>query len=332
MKKSGKSTIIQVIVFLGIGIALIFWQYRSMDPDQRDEMFAAIQQVRLIYFLPGLLIGFLSHYFRALRWKLLMQPVHIYPATANSIFAVLTGYLVNALIPRMGEVAKCTVLAKYEKVPVDKLLGTILAERAFDTVCLLVIFLITLLSQYDIIAPFAWDLYRKIFFDAAGNFILMRIVLFVLACVIVLAASLFFYRKIKDTKIGKIIARVGDGLKAIVQVRQKALFLLYTILIWTMYTMMAILGFYMLPDMAGLPWLAGLSIITFGSVAMIVTPGGLGAFPPVVASILLLYGIAQPLGIAYGWVNWSMQTLIVLLLGIFSLVFLPVYNRKRHVS
>lgn len=331
MKKPGKSTVIQVIIFLGIGIGLIFWQYRSMDPDQRDALFAAIQQVRLIYFFPGLLIGFLSHYFRALRWKLIMQPVHIYPTTANSVFAVLIGYLVNALIPRMGEVAKCTVLAKYEKVPLDKLLGTILAERAFDTLCLFCIFVLTLLSQYAIIGPFAREMYRNIFLDAAGNFILMRILLFVLAGVIILALSIFFYRKIKNTKLGKIIARIGDGLRAIIQVRQKVLFLVYTLLIWTMYTFMAILGFYMLPDMDNLTWMAGLSIITFGSVAMIITPGGLGAFPPIVASILLLYGIAHPLGIAYGWVNWSLQTLIVILLGIFSLVFLPLYNRKRHV-
>ncbi len=332
MNKVRSSTIIQVVIFLGIGVGLIIWQYRAMDPEQRAAMIAAIQHIRIIYFLPALLVGFLSHYFRALRWKLLLQPLHIYPTTTNSLFAVLIGYLVNTLIPRMGEVAKCTVLAKYEKVPADKMVGTILAERAFDMVCLMIIFVIALSAQHTIISPFARALYHNTFFDASGNFIWMRIIGVLLVCAAGLAAFIFIYKKIKNTRAGNIISRIGAGLKAILQVRQKVLFLVYTLLIWSMYTIMAILGFYMLPDMTQLPWLAGLSIIAFGSIAMIITPGGLGAYPPVVASILLLYGIAHPLGIAYGWVNWSVQTLVVLLLGIISLVFLPVYNRKRHVS
>lgn len=332
MAASKRSTIIQVIIFLGIGIALIFWQYYAMDEKQRREMLDAMKAVRYIYFLPALVMGFFSHYFRALRWKLLLKPIDIKPTTANTLFSVLIGYLVNALIPRMGEVAKCTVLAKYENVPADKMVGTILAERAFDMLCFVIIFFMTLLLQYEIISPYAIELYHKIFFDKEGAFIWIRIVALIVFLLIALLGFIFVYRKIKHTKIGNITKRIGEGLKTILQVKEKWLFLLYTILIWSLYTGIAILGFYMMPGMSHLPWLAGLAVIAIGTIAIIITPGGLGAFPPIVATILLLYGIPTPLGKAYGWVNWSMQTVIVLILGLSSLIILPLYNRNRNAQ
>ncbi|RYZ46228.1 MAG: flippase-like domain-containing protein, partial [Sphingobacteriales bacterium] len=177
MSKKNLSTALQLIIFLSLGVGLIIWQYNGLSDGEKSKMFEAMQHVRWIYAFPIFLIGFLSHFFRALRWKLLLRPLQIFPTTANTTFSVLIGYLANTLIPRSGEVAKCTVLAKYEKVPADKLIGTIIAERAFDTVSLLAIVFITLGLQYDIIYPVAEEYYRKLFTDpASGRFIWMRIV------------------------------------------------------------------------------------------------------------------------------------------------------------
>lgn len=300
-----------------------------MSGTEKTEMFAAFQHVRWIYGLPIFLIGFLSHLFRALRWKQLLQPLQIYPSTANTTFSVLIGYLANTLVPRLGEVAKCTVLAKYEKVPADKLVGTIIAERAFDTVCLLTIVFITLGVQYDIIYPFARELYAKIFTDAAGNFIWNRILIALGIILLGIAAFILLYRKIKNSKVGHIIKGIGEGLKAIGKVRKKGLFLLYTLLIWSGYTGAVIVGFYAIPETEHLPMLAGLSVITFGSIGMIATPGGIGAYPVIVAQVLLLYGLSEGIGLAYGWVSWAAQTVIVLILGLAALILLPLYNRNK---
>lgn len=332
MNQSKRTTVIQVIIFLSISAGLIVWQFEAMDKAQRGEMLKALQQVKYIYILPAGVAAFLSHYFRSLRWKLLLRPLDIHPTTANTLFAVLTGYLFNALIPRLGEVAKCGVLAKYEKAPVDKMIGSIVAERVFDMLCLMIIFLIVLLTQYHIVSPYAIELYHKAFFNAGGDFVWMRIVLATAALIVCIAAGYFVYRKIRHTKAGHFINRMLDGLKTILHISEKGLFLLYTLLIWLMYTTVAVLGFYMLPGLDHLSWLAGLSIVAFGSIAVIVTPGGLGAFPIVTSAVLFLYGIDKAIGTAYGWVNWSMQTCIVILLGLFSLILLPIYNRKRHAK
>src|SRR5690606_18681838 len=138
-------TILQYIVFFGLGALLIWWQYSKLTPEDLSEIFSAFKEVehRLWLLIPVFIVGFLSHFFRALRWKLLLEPVDLKPSTMNITFAVLIGYLVNLLIPRMGEVARCSVLAKYEREPVDKIVGTIVAERAFDMVCLILITLLT---------------------------------------------------------------------------------------------------------------------------------------------------------------------------------------------
>lgn len=330
MSKKTASTILQLIIFLGLGIGLIVWRYNAMGEQEKADMFAAFRHVRWWYSVPIFLIGFLSHYFRALRWKLILEPLNIHPSTANTTFSVLIGYLANALVPRLGEVAKCTVLAKYEEVPADKLVGTIIAERAFDLVCLLVILFATLGLQYDVIYPFARDLYLKIFTDASGHFIWARIGIASGILVLIIAAIVLLYRKIKDSKVGHIIKGIGEGLKAIALVRRKSLFFLHTLLIWSGYTGAIIVGFHALPETELVPVLAGLAVISFGSIGMIVTPGGIGAYPVIVAQVLLLYGLSEGIGLAYGWVSWAAQTTIILVLGLASLLLLPLYNRNKN--
>lgn len=330
MSKKTISTLLQLIIFLSLGIALMIWRYNAIEPQDKADMFAAFRNIRWGWAGPVLVIGFLSHYFRALRWKLLLRPLDIYPTTANTTFAVLIGYLANILVPRMGEVAKCTVLAKYEDVPAEKLVGTIIAERAFDLSCLILILFLTLFIQFDIIYPFAKELYLKIFTDGSGNFYWLRIGIALIVLAGMIICCILLARKLKGSKVGKIIAGIGEGLKAILKVKQKGLFFLYTFLVWAMYIALVIIGFWALPETEHITLLAAFSIITFGSVGMIVTPGGIGAYPVIVAEVLLLYGINAGIGFAYGWVSWTAQTVVVIVLGLGALILLPLYNRKKH--
>ncbi|MBS1590370.1 MAG: flippase-like domain-containing protein, partial [Bacteroidetes bacterium] len=152
MKKKTVLTLFQYIIFFGLGAILIWWQYTKLSPLDKNEIFASFHAVKgKIWLLaPVLIIGFLSHLFRALRWKLLLAPLKLKPSTPNITFAVLIGYLVNLLVPRMGEVARCSVLAKYEQEPVDKIVGTMVAERSFDFICLVFVTLLTFVLQIDV--------------------------------------------------------------------------------------------------------------------------------------------------------------------------------------
>lgn len=325
INKKTVSTILQLVIFIGLAVVLIIWQMRRMNAAEQAEMFAAVRSARLWYIFPVLVVGYFAHYFRALRWKLLLEPLDIRPSNANTLFAVMIGYLVNAFLPRFGEVAKCTVLAKYENVPADKMVGTIVAERAFDVVCLIVVIVCSVGFQVDVIGSYAAEKFQQLQAEKGHTLLYAGIGL-----VVFIALLALFYQRIKRTKVGHVIKGIGDGVKSIMHLKRRWLFFVYTVGIWSGYLGMLLLGFACMPATEHLGPMVGLTILAFGSIGMILTPGGIGAYPPIVAAILLLYGINQQQGSAFGWVAWSAQTIVVLVLGILSLILLPLYNRTKH--
>lgn len=326
MNKKTLVTILQYVVFLGLGVAIIFYMSSQLSDEQKDSMIDAIKGVKLWLLVPIFIVGFLSHYFRALRWKLLLQEVDIRPGITNTTFSVMIGYLANLVLPRAGEVAKCTVLARYEKVPADKMIGTIVAERAFDLLCLIIITIAAVVLQADVIGEYAEDVFGKV--SEKTNvflFVLIAGILMVITLVLV-------YRRFRESKIGRFIKGLTDGVKSIVNLRTRGLFLLYTLLIWLSYWFLIVLGFWSMAELEHLSGLCALVVLIFGSVGMITTQGGIGAYPYLVGKILLFYGVAEAYGLAFGWLSWSVQTGIVIILGVISLILLPIYNNTRKTD
>ena len=317
--------ILQYLVFLGLGIGIIYYMFHNMKPEDKAAMFQSMKQTRIWIIIPVLISGFLSHWFRALRWKLMLRPLNIFPTTTNTTLAILIGYLVNLLVPRMGEVAKCTVLAKYEHVPADKMVGTVVAERAFDVLVLGIITLAAFALQSDVIGDFVNN---KILSAFAAKTTLIAIAISGMIFMILLLV--YVYRKYKHSKIGRFLKGMMDGVGSIWHLRNRWQFILYTILIWGMYYLQVMMGFWSLPATEHLGWLCALVVLVFGSVGMIATPGGLGAYPALVAMILGFYGLSNADGQALGWVAWSAQAIILLALGIVALIVLPIFNRNKH--
>lgn len=324
MTKKTFITILQYVTFLGLGIAIIFYMFGKLSEQEKQEMLISIKSVRAAYLLPILFIGFLSHWFRALRWKLMLEPLHIRPSTTNTTFAVLIGYLANLVLPRAGEVAKCTVLARYERVPADKMIGTIVAERIFDLICLISVTAFAFTMEADVIGKFAEEKIGRIS-EKTHIFVILIIAFLLMMVVLVLV-----YRRYKETRAGRFIRGLGDGLQSIVRMKKRWQFLGYTVLIWSMYLALLILGFRSMPATQHLSVMTGLVVLVFGSVGMITTQGGIGAYTYLVAETLRFYNLDQAHGQAFGWLSWAVQTGIVLILGIAALILLPIYNRKQH--
>ncbi len=155
-------TALQTIVFAIIGIALVYWRYNALSDIDKQAMFDAFSEINWWWIIPIIIVSYFSHYFRALRWQQLLNSVNIPTRRTNTILAVLIGYLANLFVPRLGEVAKCTVLAKYEHQPADKIIGTVIVERLFDMICFIIIFFITIALQYDYIAPYALKVWNTL--------------------------------------------------------------------------------------------------------------------------------------------------------------------------
>ncbi len=335
MKKKAL-TILQYIFFFGLGIFLVWWSIRDLDKNDIEKIKESLKNARYYLIFPVLAILIISHYIRALRWKLLIEPLG-YPVRGfNAFLAVMIGYLTNLAFPRLGEVVKCTALARYEKAPVDKLIGTVILERIIDTLCLLVIFGITLAIQ-----PGIYQQIIDTFFHSSGgqkadksSLLLFLVVIGAIVLIAVAAWMLIKKKSFKDLiqMIKKIIRSVWEGITTIRHLKKRMKFLVFTIIIWICYFSCGYIGFFALRETTQYGIREAFTVLSAGSIGVIVTPGGIGAYPIIIEKTMQLYGLQKGIALAFGWLLWLVQTLILLAGGFFSFVAMTYYNKKRPVE
>ena len=328
-------SIIQYVLFLGAGIFLVWWQFTSMDAAGKKEFYAALSNTNYWLMIPVFLMSLLSHLSRSMRWKIIMEPLG-YKPSLNNVFAVtMVGYFANSAIPRLGEVLKCSLLAKFEKLKIDKLFGTILVERTFDFVCYLLFIGITVLLQIDLIGNYVSGKLKAIG-SGGGMPIWLKIgIVFIIIISVVLMLKLLVKKYPSNsliTKLSGFLSGIVAGFKTIRTMKKKRLFLAHTFFIWSMYLLQVYVGFYAMEATAQLSIYAAFSVLTLSTLAMIATPGGMGSFPVFVAQTLLIYGVATPQGKAFGWLLWGANTLIVVIVGLIALLLLPYMNKQKKLQ
>jgi uncharacterized protein (TIRG00374 family) len=276
---------------------------------------------------------FFGHYIRAIRWRLLIEPLGYKPSKANTFFAVMIGYLANQAVPRLGEVLKCTVLARYEKIPADKLIGTIILERIIDALTLLVVFAITLLIQ-----PQIYTQLLDTFFSSpapAEKKNLAGWVIGLIALGVLLIALIIWMvkkkKKLSDLKIlfKKIARSIVQGVSSIKHLRKRKQFVLLTIILWTIYLLGGYIGFFALQETGHYGIKEAFTVLSAGSIGMIATPGGIGAYAWLIQQTMLLYGLNSGIALAFGWILWLAQTAVILIGGLISFVAIPYYNKRK---
>jgi uncharacterized membrane protein YbhN (UPF0104 family) len=276
----------------------------------------------------------LSHYSRALRWKILMEPLGYKPSNFNTFASVMIGYLVNAGVPRLGEVVKCTLLSRYEKLRADKLVGTIVMERAVDVVCLVIVFLLAIIFQGHVIGDFVFNAFGKFFTDKTGHTSITKLIIGISLIAVFLTILYFILKRFGHidaiAKIKNVIKGILHGLSSIRFIKHKGLFLFHTVLIWALYLFSTTAGIYALQETSHLGFGGGLTTLVMGSIGMIISPGGIGAYALVVAKLMKLYGLDEDtIGAALGWLLWSVQTVIILVGGVIFFALFSYYNKKE---
>jgi uncharacterized membrane protein YbhN (UPF0104 family) len=316
--------------FFLLGIALIWWSLHQIPAEEWTKFTLALKQSKLWIVFPVFIILGLSHFLRALRWRLIMEPLGYQPSIANTYFAVLIGYLANLAIPRLGEVLKCTLLAKYEKVPAEKIVGTIVAERAFDVLSLGIVFLLALGLQFNVIKA-GWNQLKNqtatpLINSNEGNW---KIYLYVGIGVILLALFFILRKRIPTivASIKQILSGIWEGVMSATKLKQQKLFFVYSIGIWFLYLLATYVGLYATAGTES-SFATAISCLAYASIGMILTPGGIGAYAYFMAKVLELNGVDYTLGLANGTLQWFSQFLIVLVLGGLSLILLPIINKQ----
>ncbi len=329
-------TVLQYLFFAALAAFFVWLSVKDMDSQKWAQLKDALDRANYWLLVPVLGLLLISHWLRALRWRQLIEPMGYEPSKINCFLGVMIGYFVNLGAPRLGEVVKCTILARYEKVPVDKLVGTIVAERAFDVICLAIVFGLTFLFQFHVIHSLTADKTAALFQGANGHTSILKIVLVVavlLVAFLLVRWVLSRWGHINIIKKAKaVFINIWHGLTSVRALKNKPLFFVYSIGIWCMYLLSTWFGFFAISATSHLTITDALSVLAMGSVGMIVSPGGIGAYALLVQKTVTFYDVpAVPYGLALGWLLWFGQFLSFILFGTVSFILLPIINKRRIV-
>ncbi|MCC9165308.1 lysylphosphatidylglycerol synthase transmembrane domain-containing protein [Pontibacter harenae] len=319
-------------LLLALSALLMWYALKELD---FEKMWAELRNADVLWVLVSVVMGAAAYFSRAYRWQMQIKPTGYHPSLRNTYNAMMVGYLANLVLPRMGELARCSVLKRTEGLPVDTGFGTVIAERVIDMVMLLFVLGLTFLVEFGRIQEFflglLTDRYNSLEQTVTSLYWLIGLLA---ALAVVLAATMlvFLKRLHRNSYFNKAVAfmkGVIKGIFSIGKVKNQGSFWGHTIFVWFMYYACAVVVFYALPSTSDLTWRAGLSVLVAGSLGMAApVQGGVGVYHLVVQSTLLLYGVPKEAGMAYALLAHTSQTLLVVLMGVIS--FMATMLKRRN--
>lgn len=341
-KKSILITILQFILFVGLGVFFIWLSLRSLSKDDMRAIWqsmGSINHPRCWALLAcAAVMAILADIARAVRAKILIEPLGYKPRFSMVFYSVMVCYLANLALPRLGEVLRCSFLQRFENVPFQKSLGTVLTERAVDIICWLALLLVVIAMNTGMLSNVIIDHETQMsvgmWMEQKGLSIVGNYFIYILIGTILLFYLLFrltrkwwmkfaWYRKMRNFFIG-----LWQGIISIKDLPHPGHYIIWTAIMWVCYYLGTFLCFFAIPYLHGLGPGAALAVLTFGTIAFIISQGGLGSYPLITAGILLMYGVNYTHGLAAGWIGWLLQTFVSVGVGFASLFLSSFYKKK----
>lgn len=325
-----KQKIVKTLKFLSfflIGI-LIFWMvYKDQDIKRIENILS--NDVNYFWIVVSVLLGLLSHISRSIRWNLMIEPLGKKPRLLNTFLAVMVGYLMNLALPRMGEISRCGVLSRYEKIPFTKLVGTVVTERLIDVLMLLLLTAVVVVTQFGQVLNFlsnnpeVKEKLDKVIYSPVllGGVLLIVLVLWLLR------------QKIRESSLMKkamgFVDQFSEGFRSIRNMKRKGAFVFHSVFIWLMYFLMFYCVFFSFGFTSHILPLAALAVFVLGSFGMVApVQGGIGAWHFMVIEGLALYGVDKSDGKVFALLAHGSTTLVLIVFGLISLLVLPFVNEK----
>jgi len=323
--------VLKFLAFFALG-ALIFWLiYKDQDIERIKSVLK--NDVNYFWVIVSLLVGLLSHVSRTLRWGLMIEPIGHKPRFINTFLAVMVGYLMNLAFPRMGEISRCGVLSRYEKISFTKLVGTVVAERLVDMISLLILLAVVLFAQFGKMLDFLKqnpEIQEKLSSAFTSPYLIIGVIVLVIVAIV-------FRNAFKHTAVFKkfmgIVQNFKEGFISIRSIERKAWFYFHSVFIWVMYYIMLYVIFFSFDFTSELNPIAGLTTFVMASFGMVApVQGGIGAWHFMAKEALSLYGVANENGIIFAFVAHSSMTGMIIIIGLLSVLALPFINGRKNVA
>lgn len=338
--------VLQFFLFTGVGVLILFLVYKSQNaayiadcalkgiPSDQCSLWEKLKSDFShvnYWWVAAIVIAFIiSNILRAHRWLMLTETLGVKGRMSNAYFTIMVGYFANMGLPRIGEVVRAGLFAKYEKVGPEKVMGTIVVDRIIDLLSLLFAILLALVLQGTVL----YEFFRVKLADTifAKTWIYIALVAFILFLYLLYKFRRIIKRWSLYHKIQHLVEGFRDGLRSLRRVKKPWLLFLDTVLIWLMYYLMMFLCFNSFPPTAHLGMMAGLMTFVFGGLGIVFpSPGGMGTFHAMVIMALAIYGISGDDAFSFANIQFfSVQLFGCMLNGIIGLIVLPIINKKRN--
>jgi len=325
-------TAVKIIVPFGLAVWLFWYLYK----DGFSDTLLRMREVKYEWVVLSMCLGVISHILRAYRWKLLLEATGHRPTLSKSLAALFIGYLVNLAVPRLGEVSRCLVLKRTDRIPVTSSLGTVVSERVLDLLSLLTILGLTMLVEFEKLGEFFSDLFQNklsgvyagiqqyLWYLVIGGFILVVVWLFARKGIVKSSG----WQKVRTFGQQMLV-----GFMSVTKLENKTGFWASTIGIWFMYFLMSLVVFYSMEPTEHLGWRAGLALLVMGGIAMSApVQGGIGAYHLLVSGLLIYYGVGKEEGLSFAFLLHSSQIILILLVGLGSGLVILLLERKSSVK
>jgi len=326
--------ILRFLLFFSIALVLLYFEFRGVDAGELRNSFA---KARYGYVFLYLLIGFISLLSRSYRWVIMIEPLGHRVSFWNSFYSLNTGYLANFAFPRLGEITRCGSLSKAEKIPIDKLFGTVIVERVIDLVILILLLLILIIGRFDYFGNFIQHniytpLVERVNESFGSTWILLLIIMSI--PVIIVIVYFMFRARLSEIlliqKIKSFIKGILDGFKTIYTLKRRWSFIFHSLLIWACYWLMTYAAFFTLPETSELKLIDALFLLAVGTLGWVVpVQGGIGAYHYMVTLGFTLYKIPREAGLTYATLSHGSQMIMLIVLGTISFMLLFAVQRRR---
>lgn len=334
--------ILKTVLFVGLGILFIWLSVKDLSKEDIHMIFSSMALVNnpqgWLFIGLSVLAIVAADLIRAARAELLLKSIHYRPRFSMMFYSVMVCYIANLALPRLGEILRCTFLQRYENIPFQKSLGTVILERAVDVVCWLFLLIIALLLNNGLLSNLIVDQSQQLTLEEwfaqkglsyVGNYLLYIIIgVIVLLIVVIRLTRNWWQKRPALVKVADFFKGIWRGFVSIKDIPNPWHFVFWTVAMWGSYYLGVYLFFHALPYLQHIGPGAAFTVLIFGTIAFMISQGGLGAYPLITAGIVMLYGISYTQGLAAGWIGWILQTAVSLVLGLFSLIATSFY--KRH--
>ena len=323
------TNIAKIIAPILLGGAILYWMYRGEDFMRLRHVL--LEEMDWMWMLLSFPFGILAQLFRGWRWKQTLEPIDEHPRISTSVNAIFLSYAVSLIIPRLGEFTRCGVLKRFDGCSFSKALGTVVTERAIDTLLMGTVAGLTLLFQLSIFGTFFTQTGTSLDtilerFSLTGYLVTAVCAIAILILLHILFQSLNIYSKVKATASG-----IWQGVISLKDVKNLPLFIFFTLGIWVSYFLHYYLTFFCFEATSHLGLACALVTFVVGSIAVIVpTPNGAGPWHFAVKTMLILYGVVDEYALYFVLIVHTVQTMLVIALGIYAWAALSFTKRQNN--